>query len=160
MNCGGEDTSVRAEKGKVFTVCASINAAGHLRGHRARKDEARLSSPPGCGGGYECVCLSFPRLCRSVVAGTCSADSETANSLSLPNASQRLEAASLTYECGDAASADGGLEVALQLLLDGAGGVEALSQEDDGVDEEEGGHAVDDVLEDLDPAHRQTSPHL
>lgn len=72
----------------------------------------------------------------------------------------RLEAASLTYESGDAASADGGLEVALQLLLDGAGGVEALSQEDDGVDEEEGGDAVDDVLEDLDPAHRQTNPHL
>lgn len=76
----------------------------------------------------------------------------------MPNANQRLEAASLTYESGDAASADGGLEVALQLLLDGAGGVEALSQEDDGVDEEEGGDAVDDVLEDLDPAHMQTNP--
>lgn len=57
----------------------------------------------------------------------------------------------VTYKGGDAASADGGLEVALQLLLDGAGGVEALSQQDDGVDEEEGGDAVDDVLEDLDP---------
>lgn len=55
MNCGGEDTSVRAEKGKVFTVCASINAAGHLQAHWARKDRARLSSPPGCGGGSECV---------------------------------------------------------------------------------------------------------
>lgn len=57
-----------------------------------------------------------------------------------------------TYESGDAASAHGGLEVALQLLLDGAGGVEALGQKDDGVDEEEGGDAVDDVLEDLDTA--------
>lgn len=55
-----------------------------------------------------------------------------------------------TYEGGDAASADGGLEVALQLLLDGAGGVKALGQQDDGVDEEEGGDAVDDVLKDLD----------
>lgn len=55
-----------------------------------------------------------------------------------------------TYESGDAASAHGGLEVALQLLLDGAGGVKALSQKDDGVDEEKGGDAVDDVLEDLD----------
>lgn len=55
-----------------------------------------------------------------------------------------------TYESGDAASAHGGLEVALQLLLDGAGGVEALGQKDDGVDEEKGGDAVDDVLEDLD----------
>lgn len=60
----------------------------------------------------------------------------------------------LTYEGGDAAAADGGLEVALQLLLDGAGGVEALSQQDDGVDEEEGGDAVDDVLKDLDPEHK------
>lgn len=57
----------------------------------------------------------------------------------------------LTYEGGDAASADGGLEVALQLLLDGAGGVESLSEQDDGVDKKEGGNAVDDVLEDLDP---------
>lgn len=55
-----------------------------------------------------------------------------------------------THESGDAASAHGGLEVALQLLLDGAGGVKALSQKDDGVDEEKGGDAVDDVLEDLD----------
>lgn len=60
-----------------------------------------------------------------------------------------------TYESGDAASAHGGLEVALQLLLDGAGGVKALGQEDDGVDEEEGGDAVDDVLKDLDTEHAQ-----
>ncbi len=60
-----------------------------------------------------------------------------------------------TYEGGDAASTDGGLEVALQLLLDGAGGVEALSQQDDGIDEEEGGDAVDDVLKDLDPEHKR-----
>ena len=60
-----------------------------------------------------------------------------------------------TYEGGDAASADGGLEVALQLLLDGAGGVKALGQQDDGVDEEEGGDAVDDVLKDLDSGGTQ-----
>lgn len=65
-----------------------------------------------------------------------------------------------TYESSDAASAHGGLEVALQLLLDGAGGVKALSQEDDGVDEEEGGDAVDDVLKDLDPEGTQMKGHL
>lgn len=61
----------------------------------------------------------------------------------------------LAYESGDAASAGGGLEVTLQLLLDGAGGVEALGQEDDGVDKEEGSDAVDDVLKDLDPEHNR-----
>lgn len=55
-----------------------------------------------------------------------------------------------TYESSDAASAHSGLEVTLQLLLDGTGGVKALGQKDDGVDEEKGGDAVDDVLEDLD----------
>lgn len=64
-----------------------------------------------------------------------------------------------TYEGRDAASADGGLEVALQLLLDGAGGVEALGQQEDGVDEEEGGDAVDDVLKDLDPGHTHNVKH-
>lgn len=34
-------------------------------------------------------------------------------------------------------------------LLDGAGGVKALSQEDDPVQEEKGGDAVDDVLHQL-----------
>jgi len=63
---------------------------------------------------------------------------------------QQLLASAQTYEGGDAAATDGGLEVALQLLLDGAGGVKALGQQDDGVDEEEGGDAVDDVLKDLD----------
>lgn len=57
----------------------------------------------------------------------------------------------MTYKGSDAASTDGGLEVTLQLLLDGAGGVKALGQKDDGVDEEEGGDAVDYVLKDLDP---------
>lgn len=61
----------------------------------------------------------------------------------------------LTYESGDAASAHGGLEVTLQLLLDGAGGVKALGQEDDGVDKEEGGDAIDDVLKDLDTKYTQ-----
>lgn len=52
-------------------------------------------------------------------------------------------------EGGDAASTDGGLEVTLQLLLDGAGGVKALSQQDDCVDKEEGANAIDDVLKNL-----------
>lgn len=65
-----------------------------------------------------------------------------------------------TYEGGDAASTDGGLEVALQLLLDGAGGVKALSQQDDGVDEEEGSDAIDDVLKDLDSAHTQEKHNI
>lgn len=54
-----------------------------------------------------------------------------------------------TYQSADAASTDGGLELAVK-LLDGAGGVEALSQQDDPVQEEEGGNAVDDVLHQLD----------
>lgn len=58
-----------------------------------------------------------------------------------------------TYKGSNAASTDGRLEVTLELLLDGAGGVKALSQQDNGVDEEEGGDAVDDVLKDLDPEH-------
>lgn len=65
----------------------------------------------------------------------------------------------LTYEGSDATSADGGLEVTLQLLLDGAGGVKALSQQDDGVDKEERRDAVDDVLKDLDPEHTHTQMH-
>lgn len=60
----------------------------------------------------------------------------------------------LTYEGGDAASTGGGLEVALQLLLDCTGGVKSFGQQDDGVDEEEGGDAVDDVLKDLDPGDK------
>lgn len=58
-----------------------------------------------------------------------------------------------TYKSSDAASADGGLKVALQLLLDCAGGVKALGQKNDGIDKEEGGDAVDDVLKDLNPEH-------
>lgn len=61
----------------------------------------------------------------------------------------------VTYEGGDTASADGGLEVALQLLLDGAGGVKALGQQDDGVDKEEGGNTVDDVLKDLNAEQKE-----
>lgn len=57
----------------------------------------------------------------------------------------------LTYKSSDAASADGGLKVALQLLLDCTGGVKALGQKNDGIDKEEGGNAVDDVLKDLNP---------
>ena len=59
----------------------------------------------------------------------------------------------LAYKGSDAASADGHLEVALQLPLDGARGVKALTQKDDGVDGDEGGNAIDDVQKDLDPGH-------
>lgn len=59
-----------------------------------------------------------------------------------------------TYHPTDAAAADGGLEFAVQ-LLDGAGGIKALSQEDDPVQEEEGSDAVDDVLHQLDPVKEQ-----
>lgn len=62
-----------------------------------------------------------------------------------------------TYESSDAASTDGGFEVTLQLLLNGASGVEALRQKNDGIHKEEGGNAVDDVLKDLDPGQRQTN---
>lgn len=52
------------------------------------------------------------------------------------------------YHSTDAAAADGGLEFAVQ-LLDGAGGVKALSQEDDPIQEEKGSDAVDDILHQL-----------
>lgn len=52
------------------------------------------------------------------------------------------------YHSTDAAAADGGLEFAVQ-LLDGAGGVKTLSQEDDPVQEEKGSDAVDDILHQL-----------
>lgn len=42
----------------------------------------------------------------------------------------------LTYHSTDAASTDGGLELAVQ-FLDGAGCVESLSKKDDSVQEEE-----------------------
>lgn len=55
-----------------------------------------------------------------------------------------------TYHSTDAAPADGRLEFAVQ-LFDGAGGIKALSQEDDPVQEEKGSDAVDDVLHQLNP---------
>lgn len=54
----------------------------------------------------------------------------------------------LTYHSADAASADGSLELAVQ-LLDCAGCVEALSQQDDPVQEEKRSDAVDDILHQL-----------
>lgn len=69
----------------------------------------------------------------------------------------------LTYKGSDATSADSRLKVTLQLLLDGAGGVKALPQQEDGVDQEERGDAVNDILKDLDPGHRRqtlTSEYL
>lgn len=58
------------------------------------------------------------------------------------------------YHSTDAAAADGGLEFAVQ-LLDGAGGVKTLSQEDDPVQEEKGSDAVDDILHQLYPVEEQ-----
>ena len=54
-----------------------------------------------------------------------------------------------THHPTDTASTDSGLELAVE-LLDGAGGVEALRQQDDPVQEEERGDAIDDVLHELD----------
>lgn len=54
----------------------------------------------------------------------------------------------LTYHSADAASTDGRLELAVQ-LLDCAGGVEALGQQDDAVQEEKRSDAVDDILHQL-----------
>lgn len=54
----------------------------------------------------------------------------------------------LTYHSTDAASTDGGLELAVQ-FLDGAGCVESLSKKDDSVQEEEWSNAIDDVLHQL-----------
>lgn len=62
----------------------------------------------------------------------------------------------MSHRSCDAAATHGGLELALQLLLDGAGGVEALSQQDDPINKEEGGDAIDDVLHGLDPAQTDT----
>lgn len=58
------------------------------------------------------------------------------------------------YHSTDAAAADGGLEFAVQ-LLDSAGGVKTLSQEDDPVQEEEGSDAVDNILHQLDSVKEQ-----
>lgn len=54
----------------------------------------------------------------------------------------------ITYHSTDAASTNGGLELAVQ-FLDCAGGVEALGQQNDAVQEEKGSNAIDDVLHQL-----------
>lgn len=54
----------------------------------------------------------------------------------------------VTYHPTNTAPANGCLELAVQ-LLDSAGGVEALGQQDDPIEEEEGGDAIDDVLHQL-----------
>ena len=63
----------------------------------------------------------------------------------------------LSHHASDATATHAGLELILQ-VLDGAGGVEALGQQDDAVHEEEGGDAIDDVLQDLHPVHRAQVP--
>lgn len=59
-----------------------------------------------------------------------------------------------TYHSTDAASADGGLELAVQ-LLDCTGCVEALGQQDDAVQEEKRRNAVDDILHQLHSVEEQ-----
>lgn len=54
----------------------------------------------------------------------------------------------LTYHSADAASTDGGLELAVQ-LLDSTGCVEALGEQDDPVQEEKRSDAIDDILHQL-----------
>lgn len=54
----------------------------------------------------------------------------------------------LAYHSTDAASTDGGLELAVQ-FLNCAGCVEALSKQDDPVQEEKRSNAIDDILHQL-----------
>lgn len=54
------------------------------------------------------------------------------------------------YRCTQALAADGGLVVAKD-LPDCAGGVEALSQQEGPIKEEERGSSIDDILESMDP---------
>ena len=54
----------------------------------------------------------------------------------------------LTYHSTDAASTDGGLELAVQ-FLDSTGRVEALSQQNDPVQEEKRRNAIDNILHQL-----------
>ena len=55
------------------------------------------------------------------------------------------------YRCAQALAADGGLVVAKD-LPDCTGGVEALSQQEGPIKEEERGSSIDDILEGMDPA--------
>lgn len=57
------------------------------------------------------------------------------------------------YPSADAASAGGDLEVSVQ-VLDGSAGEEALHHQQDAVDEESRGDAVDHILDDVDPEER------
>lgn len=54
----------------------------------------------------------------------------------------------MTHQATDAAPTDSGLELAVQ-LLDRAGGVKALSEQYNPIQEEEGGDAIDDILHQL-----------
>lgn len=63
------------------------------------------------------------------------------------------------YRCAQALAADGGLVVAKD-LPDCTGGVEALSQQEGPIKEEERGSSIDDILESMNPAltDRQKRP--
>lgn len=54
----------------------------------------------------------------------------------------------LTYHSTDAASTDGGLELAVQ-FLDGTGCVKALGKQNDSIQEEKWSNAIDDILHQL-----------
>lgn len=64
----------------------------------------------------------------------------------------------LTYHSTDAAPTDGGLELTVQ-FLDCTGCVEALSQQDDPVQEEKRSNPIDDVLHQLDSVDVQCQKH-
>lgn len=57
--------------------------------------------------------------------------------------------AEVPYECGEAASAGGDLELAIE-VSDGSGGEEALDQQQHSKHKESSCQAVDDVLQDAD----------
>lgn len=63
------------------------------------------------------------------------------------------------YHSTDAASTDGGLELIVK-LLDGTGGIKSLGEQNDAVQEEEGGDAVYDVLHELDSGEEKSSQLL
>lgn len=69
--------------------------------------------------------------------------------------SETSRSAGFPYESSQAASAGGDLELSVE-IPDGAGGEEALHQQQHSEHEEAGGEAVDDVLQDVDAEERAT----
>lgn len=63
------------------------------------------------------------------------------------------------YPGADAAAAGGDLEVSIE-IPDGTSGEEALDHQQDAVNEEGGSHAVDHILEDVDPGNKDRDRDL